>query len=240
MFSAWQSNVFNFSGSYYKPKPIPEPPGIIAHYKFENNLLDEELTNDLNNSGCTFSTNSPPVGAYFLNATDPQFASNTSITGMNFGTNDMSISFFVKSETVDGTSNHIINLVNYTDDNNFSTIGFRYYNDFSIFLEKRTGGAFNDSFTARSTQAFNVSTWYHVVMIRTGGTISLYVNAQLETLTSVNSVGSPQNIVLDTKRLYLFRTALGQGSHQGDIDDLRIYDRALTQTEVQYLYDLRN
>lgn len=79
-----------------------------------------------------------------------------------------------------------------------------------------------------------VGTWYHIVQSRSNSTVNFYVNGVLIGVRSTNgqlagySVHSPGATIG-------CRSSLIQFFH-GSIDDVRIYNRALSETEVTALY----
>lgn len=87
------------------------------------------------------------------------------------------------------------------------------------------------------TTTLTTNTWYHVAMtIKNGGQIKLYVNGQPE--------GTAQNITtmwVDGDRYYVGSNAGGNhgfpaiGWFDGLIDEVKLFDRELTQSEIQAL-----
>lgn len=78
--------------------------------------------------------------------------------------------------------------------------------------------------------------WYHFALVRDGDTNKIYVNGQLEhtNLSSSNGSISSQNPNL----LVGVRRTLNSGFFHGSIDDLVIYDCALSDSEVEELFNL--
>ncbi len=82
--------------------------------------------------------------------------------------------------------------------------------------------------------------WYHIVALRNGTTQSIYIDGQLD----VSKTCSPDPIDFvggyDDNRINIGRYTVNVGSpayhFQGIIDDVRIYDRALSGEEVWQLY----
>lgn len=75
------------------------------------------------------------------------------------------------------------------------------------------------------------NTWRHVAGVYDGQSIALYVDGELDVVVAVNPTQ------LDTTaQLFLGRYFGGLGSSfQGQLDDVRIYDRALVAAEVESL-----
>ena len=71
--------------------------------------------------------------------------------------------------------------------------------------------------------------WYHIAIVRNGNTVKVYVDGQEDasgnyTATVYNPSGVP---------LYIGRSQLSNRNHHGLIDEVRIWNRALTEQEIQ-------
>lgn len=79
-----------------------------------------------------------------------------------------------------------------------------------------------------------VNQWYHLVMTRENDSLHFYVN---DTLVGVVSVGdTTAGYHGSTLVAYIgARETPGSQYFKGDIDDVRIYSRALSLTEIQYM-----
>ena len=91
--------------------------------------------------------------------------------------------------------------------------------------------------SAGTTAVFNGTThpdtdvWYHVLWTYDGSELKLYVNSVLE-----NSAALSGDIV-DTDRVYgIGSNGLGDYLLDGIVDDVRIYDFALTQSQIDQVY----
>ncbi len=104
---------------------------------------------------------------------------------------------------------------------------------FSLVNTDSTGGT-----TVRATSNFNpvINTWYHIVGVYDASVqqISLYVNG---TLQSTQPVPAPWNATGET---VIGRAKWGGNADfwNGKIDDVRLYNRALSATDVTSLYSL--
>jgi hypothetical protein len=80
--------------------------------------------------------------------------------------------------------------------------------------------------------------WYHAAMVKANGQIRLYINGQEVGTASDNSVFNPGDTfgvalgILDNERVQDDKRLL-----QGAIDDVRIYDRPLSQAEIQAIVE---
>lgn len=76
----------------------------------------------------------------------------------------------------------------------------------------------------------SLATWYHIVGTYDGSLMSLYVDGQL-------AATQPASIQIGQNNMPLsIGGRLGINSFNGVIDEVRVYNRALTETEIQNLY----
>jgi hypothetical protein len=86
-----------------------------------------------------------------------------------------------------------------------------------------------------SSGTLDTGQWYHVGMVSTGSLVTLYINGNSDTseAITVQQVDSSQAVKIGLdERFYPDQNYLN-----GSIDDLRIYNRALTPSEIQALYN---
>ena len=77
--------------------------------------------------------------------------------------------------------------------------------------------------------------WYHIVMLRNSGTLTLYVNGNFVT-NAAPVLGSGQVVVKPTA----FEVGAGSSVARffnGAVNDVRVYNRALSASDVQVLYN---
>ena len=86
-----------------------------------------------------------------------------------------------------------------------------------------------------SASALSVATWYHIVAVKNGTTKTIYINAVSDATagTTGGSVGSNTNAVQVGAR-----NAAPADTFNGQIDDVRIYNRALSADDIAALYNV--
>ena len=103
----------------------------------------------------------------------------------------------------------------------------------------------NGSNTIYGNTTMDKNKWYHVVVISNGSQYFMYVNGTLQTITVL--LGSNNgNWLGDVTATNPVVSAIGRGRRDGSwqypfiglIDDVRIYDRALSASEVKRLYQM--
>ncbi|HVV39359.1 MAG TPA: LamG domain-containing protein [Candidatus Paceibacterota bacterium] len=92
----------------------------------------------------------------------------------------------------------------------------------------------NSSFDIKSATVSNSTTWHHLVATVTGGVLSAYMDGALVNTTSMSSRGSNTLIIGD------YTGSIGSFAFPGVVDDVRVYNRALSATEVSQLYQQGN
>lgn len=114
----------------------------------------------------------------------------------------------------------------FTDNNNGISIG-SVVNAGNLFVAYRSGGNY---YGAQSTSAVFVNNvWVHVCYVWNGSGLNLYANSiSLATTTNTDGAGSLNTIGA--------RNNIGDGAWLGSIDDLRIYNRALSAKDVELIY----
>lgn len=90
-----------------------------------------------------------------------------------------------------------------------------------------------DQLTASTTQLLN-NKWYHVVLTYTSTTIYIYLNGNLEAqMTRTRAIAWPTalGVYIGTGK-----TATNPVAFKGTLDEMRLYNRTLSVSEVQSLY----
>lgn len=203
------------------------PAGMVAWYPGENSATDIRGGNDgTMQNGAAFAPGR--VGQAFSFDGSNDYISIPKTPALNFGTGDFSVEFWVKF-------NNTASLGGMVSGDNFGAAGdyngWLFNNDFSSggmgwMTRKASVGATHARFAAGN---FSNGTWYHLAGVRSGRTLSFYVNG---TLVSSGTEGS----AIDVSNPYEIRIgSLSLGSPQnfpGMIDELALYSRALSPSEV--------
>ncbi|MFC1721279.1 LamG domain-containing protein, partial [Patescibacteria group bacterium] len=88
---------------------------------------------------------------------------------------------------------------------------------------------------------FDPGVWYHIAVISTGTEYTFYVNGVSETLAGSLNDGYWFADMNSTPWMYwigYFNSAAFVSNTDGVLDDLRVYDRALSADEIERLYQL--
>lgn len=229
-----------------------EPPstlrsGLIAHYSFNGNTNDESGNGyHLISNGATLSNDRGGNAnkAYFFNGINaymliplmpkanlldsftislwlrPHILTNTQAEVLNFKPYD---------EPSNGLGLNVSNQIQLIKPTSSATYRFHaalYVCEFSPFNVSCGGIGVGDQFTNTENQ------WKHIVWAKSGRNLFLYVDGQKFTSlankdVSVSFGWGGKIGVFRVQDIYYFK---------GDLDELRIYNRKLSETEVQELF----
>jgi hypothetical protein len=114
---------------------------------------------------------------------------------------------------------------------------------FHIFTTGKIEWAFNGNNATTGVGQIEAGTWYHIVCVYNGGagnaTISrrMWINGQEK---SWNSLGSSSTLNLEPEATFAlgYNKQLNNYDHDGSVSNAKLYDTALTASEVKTLYDM--
>jgi len=214
--------------------------GLVAYYPFNGNANDESGNgNNGTVNGSTLITDrfGKSSSAYSFNGTNNSIVVPNSST-LNFSDNKLSISFWLKMPNYPTSETHIITKYSGVGT---TTTGFMVvaYTDTATFVYRyaeaaTTGGWGWAEMPMLNLPAFN--SWFHVVTTTDTGYDKLYINGILK---ASNPTKHNFNIGANNESL---RFGIGppqnpRSYYNGAMDDIRIYNRALTPAEVTALYN---
>jgi len=207
--------------------------GLVGYYPFHGNSLDTSGSgNDAVVFGAFLTTNrfGMDAEAYFLNNGAAAYIQTTNHNGFPFANNDFTVSLWVSLSATFASSYEgvfangslgqfqlVINPTNLAGVPSGS-LGFL------------TGGTGHDNDCNTAALTWVAKVWYNVQVVRASNTVSIYRDglllAQSSTTYGNNASGANLNLT--------FGSALNKLS--GKLDDIRIYNRALSASELQQLY----
>jgi hypothetical protein len=201
----------------------PNLSGLVARYTFTGNANDSVSGRNLSvGAGAptlTADRFGTPASAYSFNGASYFTASDSIPTALPSGSNPRTVCIWYNLTTLSG-----VTLTNYgtgvagqafgLGTNSLFSSVFTYTYDLNIFLSPRT------------------NVWTHYCGVYSGSDIKAYINGALVAETTATSSGI--NTVLSS-------LAVGKSNFQADfltgsLDDLRIYNRALSAIDVAAIY----
>ena len=210
--------------SAYSGEVSATPVGLVAYYPFNGNANDESGNGNngtVLGAALTADRFGNASSAYSFDGVDDYIEiSDASI--YDFGTGDFTISTWVLTATT--TSDRIVAKA-HVDNNDGYEFGVSRVVRFYLI---------DSDPVAESNLAVNDSVWHHIVGIRKGDTLKVYVDGIWDdTTTGVGSYDVSSNNTLKLGR----RDGSLPAYYRGIADDIRLYNRALTAAEIAALYD---
>lgn len=217
-------------------KATPDFDGLVGYWKFEDDVLDSSgQGNHGTNYGATFVDGKVDRCLSFDGVDDYVDCGSDSSLDI---TGDIAISLWVKaSENWDPSHGHYHVILGKDDDNN----GYRI----TVYEDSNTNKVYLEFFTENSGVksgsnmyeipiTWAVDEWKHIGAVRDGSFLRLYIDGIEVATAPDNAPGSSPN------NLYIGFSPRGFPSFKrfrGNIDEVAIYNRALSETEIQSHYN---
>lgn len=203
--------------------------GLVGYWPFNidaRDISDNKNDGAYNGEGAFNFTGGNFSGAYaFDGVTNYIDVGNDS--SLNFGTGEITISAWIKGNS--SKANQFI----YSKETDVSS-------DEGVILYLRSSGSIirfeywnsTDGDFVDSTQFVNDGNWHHVVAVRNSTNNSIYVDGNL------SAMGISENIDADSSGSAIIGLELTSPTtnFNGSIDETRVYNRSLTQSEIDYLF----
>lgn len=215
--------------------------GLVACYPFNGNANDQTVNGNhgvISNVVPTADRFGNPNSAYFFNGNNSiiRVPANPSLQP----TNTLSISVWIRTEPKSLIPPTWSFIVTYRNDNfsapynsyNLSTHPYAPYSHKWSFMLASTSNNLDNELVGKKVKQDYV--WEHIVATYDGGVMKIYTNGNLDTTRNIN-----------IPAIQYSNYGLNIGNHDagpstcihGAMDDLRIYNRAITACEVRYLYN---
>jgi hypothetical protein len=217
----------------FKVYPVTPTDGLVAYYPLNGNAHDE--SGNGNNgvvSGPTLSADrfGNADRAYSFDGTTNNIHINGSPSFAFTGTKAFTISCWVKVRSY-----------------SHQAVAFKgaastppYYNEWAVVIEPDTtlrvkvnADSLNSSYSyLTSSRALKLNQWSHLVATWNGNTQIMKLILDGQQIGSVSAVS--QMVSMPNTPLHL--GYVGDGPFGGELDDVRIYNRSLSDVEIQSLY----
>ena len=212
------------------------------HYQFDNDTGTTLVDSSANNRDGSWTNQLPNdpqgaegVAAEFAEASagDPEaYAAVSSANTFDFGTGDFTISTWYKTDGVPAATGYLFDHESQTPSGDYAGVAL---------IASPTGqltATFEDdggTFRSLTTGLNTTDTWTHVSIIRSGDDFSLVVDGTVVDSSTTSAIGSLSH----PSSLYVGRSGESPSSgFEGQLDDMRIYSRALDSQDIQALVDL--
>ena len=207
------------------------PAGLVSWYPFNGNANDSSGNgNNGTNNGATLTLDR------FGNA-GKAFSfdgiSNNLNTNYAPPINDISISVWFTTKTQG--PNYSLFSTSTISNNQYFAAYLNTSNQPEFAFSRLTA----NSMTGHIATAMSNSNWHHLVITRTNGSVNMYLDGVGQVIIYTQNVGSLVGSISTGVPLYCGANYAGgqlASFYQGALDDIRIYNRVLTQSEVTQLY----
>lgn len=208
----------------------PPPSGIAAWYQAETNTHDHINSNDGTWAGTASYTNGEVNQAFNFNGSSYITVPDSST--LHF-TNAMSAEAWINLHSVNTgfSANEIVSKFGPFSANQNSwtmSVDSSRHPYFTVVSTNYTGGG-----TATSTNAISLDQWVHIAGTYDGSVVKIYVNGQLSGATAYT-----EGIFHGTYPMSIGCTldSFPNSLFHGQIDEVSLYNRALTDCEVESIY----
>jgi len=201
--------------------------GLVAYYPFDGNANDESGNgNDgTENGGLSYGTGVSGQAASFDGTDDYIQVSNNSTLELN---RHLTISYFMSPQP-DPAGNPVICKNRHTGNNYSSWI--RPGSAGLSFQQYPQGSTDGVEYTFRSETPLEAGKWIHVAMLRDDTAVKIYLDGVLVKEGTADYEANEKG-----ESLFIgYDGGFGYPKFKGLLDDLRIYDRALSPAEIQTL-----
>jgi hypothetical protein len=213
--------------------------GLVAYYPFNGNANDVSVNaNNGINNGATLTTDrfGNVDSAYFFNGST-EYINVPSSNTLNFQTNNsFTLSYWINATSINTSKVNVI-INKQIGAGTSSQDGWNSNVEFNRASNLRIQNAPSTVFCDPSSNAGAISnlTNYHITQVFQNGTSSIYING-IQVSTSAGCLG----IIGDnSSNMFIGKPTWTSGNAQGFngiIDDIGIWNRALTQQEITSLY----
>jgi hypothetical protein len=225
-----QSSIFNSFTSQIINSTLNN--GLVAAYPFNGSVIDES-GNGHNGLGNNISLSSDRAGntnsAYSFNGTSSEIIISDTLLAL---ASDFTISCWMKSTDINKSRQCLFNSIPHT--------GFAVEYNHSYFPTKLLNGigpaiGYWDLLDGGSNDSFQQDTWYHVVLKKEGVVYKTYIDTTLDWQQVVNqSLNYTESVGLIIGGISVY----GNEFFNGSLDDIYIWNRALSISEIQELYSM--
>ncbi len=227
--------VFVFETQSTKAQCLAPPNGLVAWLPGDTNAADLLGRNNGVFAGGATIGDGLVQSAFHFDGIDGT-VSVPFPNGFDFGVNDFTVEFWVRFEDLQDGSNGLISKDSFDGGNTFSGWVINIFDGaggFGFQTRHLVNGIGVDTSARWPESNLQAHTWYHVAAIRKASVLSLFINGVLR----ASAVESQPTDVTCSSELTLgsLNTAHVQ-AFAGALDEVSIYNRALSATEVSTIY----
>ncbi len=207
---------------------------LMAYYPLDGNANDESGNNNngiINGAVSTSDRLGNLSGAYYFNGTTSNITVPSS-SSLNFQ-NAITINFWMKISAFNGKEQYILSQGSYSNRLKVSIIP----NNLLRWTIKTNSAKNNGIIDLDSETKLIAGIWYNVNVLYSGSDYEIYLDGNLDSFSSWSGGLLQTNIALTFAQM--LPTDNGY-NFNGSLDDIRIYDYALSPQEILNLYNLNS
>ena len=211
---------------------------LIVHYELDNDFSATVGTDASANSAATIDNTTYAVGSgsvlFGTRSNQDYYGGVQGGDNLDWSSSDeRTVAFWMKSGTQTATYPTMFGMG--TEGSNFTRFDIRLDNN-TLRLELQGGGS-------TTTVNINDGEWYHIAVVVPNATsrladTSYYVHNADGSLKASGNFSGTSNINTGTAPMTIGDSKHGSRPFIGNIDDVRVYDNALSETEVQTLANM--
>lgn len=215
--------------------------GLVAYYPFNGNSNDGSInSNDGTISGASLTDdrNGCTNSAYSFDGIDDFIDVDLLVDDVINNTSG-TISFWMKpANSSIGSSQRIFSLGDGSSNTHFSIL---IYEDSDSQVKVRNEIKANSDYVFALDANYDETMWSHIVTVQDGNSAKIYINNKLVSQsyawdTDIGGWIDDLNNINNARIGNLDQNFVVQSFFEGSIDELRIYNRALTSLEIENLY----
>ncbi len=225
--------VVTLHGTGVPPVCVTAPAGLVNWWRAESNALDNVgVSHGTLQNGAGFAPGR--VGQAFHFDSANEYVSLPGDPGRNFGTNNFAIEFWVNSSVSGRRMQPFTSHINYGVTNlDFDFNDPDPVNGSPVGLWVFWNGGGSKNLTAGAPGAYTDGRWHHIALTRSQTTISLFIDG-----VSVDSDIITDSMDLSTNTI-IGAMDPGVNFWDGRVDEVSIYNHALTPADVTAIYNAR-
>jgi len=231
LFLCFSFTFFTLSFSFASAQDITS--GLVGHWKFDEG--SGTVAGDSSGLGNNGTLTNGPVwgvgkvgGALSFDGSDDYINLNT----LNVSGSALTLSAWIRGDTFLPSDARVISKsIGTAEQDHYWMLSIIDNGGIKLRFRLKTNGTTNTLIASSGNLSPN--TWYHVIARYDGSTMKLYLNGAEVGSTSKTGTLDTSNIV----GVNIARNPDGYGKWDGLIDDVRIYNRALAQTDITALYN---
>ncbi|HLC58397.1 MAG TPA: LamG domain-containing protein [Candidatus Nanoarchaeia archaeon] len=148
---------------------------------------------------------------------------------------------WVKLDKLPGSNDYYSIITKWDENINERSFALTVNNNGALRFDTSPDGKYHANNAVYSTSSLLLDTWYHVAVTTDGANNKIYLNGQnVATKTITNAADRGLIILNDTTNIYLGHSPKfmdGSRDLYGILDEVEIFNRALSQSEIQSIYN---